>query len=156
MKIQIVAIGNKMPAWVQQGYQQYAARLTGEVKLELCEVAACKRGKNADINKILADEGKRMLEKIPPRVPIICLDVIGKQLDTPALAAKLQSWQAQGSDVALLIGGPEGLAPSVRERAMDGISLSKLTLPHPLVRVVLAEALYRAYSLSIGHPYHRE
>lgn len=152
----VVAVGSKMPAWVNSAFDEYAKRFGGEMRLQLLEVPACKRGKNADIPRILADEGKRILEKIPPRAHIVTLDVIGTALDTLQFAQKLQHWRAVYGEVAFVIGGAEGLAEVVNARAKERISLSKLTMAHPLVRVVLAEALYRAYTLTIGHPYHRE
>lgn len=145
-----------MPAWVSEGYTDYARRLPSECALRLVEIAPGKRGKNADLVRIQRDEGERMLAAIPKGAQVVALEVGGRAWDTPQLAHQLDRWLGEGRDVALLVGGPEGLAPVCRERAELCWSLSPLTLPHPLVRVVLAEQLYRAWSLLQGHPYHRE
>ena len=156
MHIHLIAIGQRMDAWINQGFQEFAKRMPPECNLQLKEIAAGKRGKNADIPRILQQEGERMLAAIPAGARVIALDVEGKQWSTPQLAQQLEHWLPSGQDVALLVGGPEGLAPQCLERAQQRWSLSALTLPHPLVRVVLAEQLYRAWSLHKGHPYHRE
>lgn len=152
----LLAVGNRMPAWVSEGYTDYARRLPPECALRLVEIAPGKRGKNADLARIQRDEGERMLAAIPKGAQVVALEVGGRAWDTPQLARQLDRWLGEGRDVALLVGGPEGLAPVCRERAELCWSLSPLTLPHPLVRVVLAEQLYRAWSLLQGHPYHRE
>ncbi len=156
MRIQLIAVGTKMPAWVEQGYQEYARRFPSEMPLQLIEIPAGKRGKNADIKRILHKEGELTLAAIPKGNRIVCLEVLGKPWDTPQLAKQMQDWQQDGRDVSLLIGGPEGLAPECVAAAHQKWSLSALTLPHPLVRIVVAESLYRAHSLNINHPYHRE
>lgn len=156
MRIYLIAIGQRMDTWVNQGYQEFAKRLPQECSLQLKEIPAGKRGKNADIARILQQEGERMLAAIPAGAHVIALDVEGKPWSTPQLAQQLQQWLQSGQDVALLVGGPEGLASQCYERAQQRWSLSALTLPHPLVRVVLAEQLYRAWTLTKGHPYHRE
>ena len=156
MHIYLIAIGQRMDAWVNQGYQEFAKRLPPECSLHLKEIPAGKRSKNADIARILQQEGERMLAAIPAGTRVIALDVEGKPWSTPQLAQQLQQWLQSGQDVALLVGGPEGLAPQCYERAQQRWSLSALTLPHPLVRVVLAEQLYRAWTLIKGHPYHRD
>ncbi len=156
MQIQLISVGNKMPRWVEQGYNEYAKRLPRECELILKEIPAGKRGKNADTNRIIRDEGVKMLAAIPDRAHIVTLDVIGKTWSTPDLSANLKNWLENGQPVALLVGGPEGLADSVKQKARQSWSLSKLTFPHPLVRVIVAEQLYRAWSLLNNHPYHRE
>lgn len=156
MRINLVAVGTKLPNWVQAGYEEYAKRLTGDCRLQLIEIEAGKRGKNADIARILQNEGERMLAAIPIHSCIIALDVQGQLWNTPQLSQQLQKWQFMGRDISLLIGGPEGLAPACSAKAELKWSLSPLTFPHPLVRVVVAEQLYRAWSLLRGHPYHRE
>jgi len=156
MKIQLIAVGTKMPDWVSTGFQTYQKRFPNECHLQLVEVAAGKRGKNADIARILKQEGDAMLAAVGKGDRIVSLDVRGKALDTPALAQRLSHWQMDGRDVSLLIGGPEGLAPACQEAAEERWSLSALTLPHPLVRILVAESLYRAWSLNNNHPYHRE
>ncbi len=155
MRIHLIAVGQRMPEWVGTGYHDFAARLPPECRLELVEIAAGKRGKNADVARITRDEGERMLAAVPKDARVIALDVGGRASSTEQLAAELQTWLQDGRDVALLIGGPEGLAPACRERAQQRWSLSPLTLPHMLVRIVVAEGLYRAWSVLQGHPYHR-
>lgn len=155
MQIHLLAVGNRMPAWVNTGYEEYARRLPHECRLNLVEIAPAKRGKHPDIERIKRDEGERLLVAIPRAARVIALEVDGRAWSTPQLAQLMRSWMAEGSDVALLVGGPEGLSPACRERADQHWSLSPLTLPHPLVRVLLAEQLYRAWSILSGHPYHR-
>jgi 23S rRNA (pseudouridine1915-N3)-methyltransferase len=155
MRIHLIAVGQKMPAWVEQGYGEYAQRMPAEARLELKEIAPGKRGKNADIPRILQDEGQRMQAAIPKNARIISLDVGGSRWSTEQLAERLQDWMASGQDLALLVGGPEGLSADCRALARESWSLSPLTFPHPLVRVILAEQLYRAWSVLRNHPYHR-
>lgn len=155
MKIRLISVGNKMPDWVTQAYQNYQKRLTGSVQLELIEIPLSKRGKNADIKRLMEKESQQMLAAIPPRYRVICLDVKGKALSTENLAQKLQNYEQQGDNIALLIGGPEGLSSNCLTRADERWSLSAMTLPHPMVRVILAEQIYRSWSLNMGHPYHR-
>ncbi len=144
-----------MPAWVTSGYEEYARRMPADCAIVLHEISAGKRSKNADVKRILEDEGKKVLEKIPKGAHVVALEVGGKNHTTEKLAGRLDDWRNQGGDVALLIGGPEGLSNACRQAANEQWSLSNLTLPHPVVRVVVAEALYRAYSVLINHPYHR-
>lgn len=144
-----------MPRWVQEGYGEYAKRLPSECALQLVEIAPGRRGKGADIQRALRDEGERMLAAIPKGCQVLALDVKGKSWSTEQLSSKLSEWMGDGRDLALLVGGPEGLADACRQRADGGWSLSALTMPHPLVRVVVAEQLYRAWSLLRNHPYHR-
>ena len=155
MQIHLIAVGNRMPDWVEAAYREYAKRLPRECALKLVEIAPGKRGRNADVARILRDEGERMLAALPRDCRVIALEVGGESWSTPQLAARLTEWMAGGRDVALLVGGPEGMDDACRARADQLWSLSTLTLPHPLVRVVLAEQFYRAWSLSVGHPYHR-
>ncbi|WBA09300.1 23S rRNA (pseudouridine(1915)-N(3))-methyltransferase RlmH [Salinivibrio kushneri] len=156
MKIQLIAVGNKMPKWVEQGFEEYQRRFPKDMPLELIEVPAGKRGKNADIARILQKEGEAMLAAVSRGSRIVTLDIPGKPWDTPQLANQLEKWKLDGRDVAILIGGPEGLAPQCKAAAEQSWSLSPLTLPHPLVRIIMAESLYRAWSLTTNHPYHRE
>ncbi len=144
-----------MPGWVQQGYDEYARRMPKECELILKEVMPGKRGKNSDIARIVRDEGQRMIAAVPARTHIVTLDIPGKSWTTPELSNAMQRWLENGKNVALMVGGPEGLSDSVRELASESWSLSKLTFPHPLVRIVVAEQLYRAWSLMNNHPYHR-
>ncbi|MGL4205008.1 MAG: 23S rRNA (pseudouridine(1915)-N(3))-methyltransferase RlmH [Aeromonadaceae bacterium] len=156
MKIQLFAVGTKMPDWVTTGFNEYQRRFPKDLPLELVEIPAGKRGKNADIARILQKEGEQTLAAIPKGARIVTLDIPGKPWTTEQLASQLEAWKLDGRDVALLIGGPEGLAPECKALAEQSWSLSPLTLPHPLVRVVVAESLYRAWSITTNHPYHRE
>ncbi|GAA5524768.1 ribosomal RNA large subunit methyltransferase H [Microbulbifer aestuariivivens] len=158
MKIRILAAGGRMPAWVQEGYSEYAKRLPREISLEMVEIPLGQRGqKNAAalVEKARQKEGEAMLAALHPRDHVVALDVQGKPWSTHQLSQQLEGWQMQGDNVVLLIGGPDGLAPDCLARARQRWSLSPLTLPHPLVRVVLAEQLYRAWTLLAGHPYHK-
>jgi len=155
MRIRLIAVGTKMPGWVNDGFEEYRKRLNQDVTLELVEIPAGKRGKNADVDRITDKEGEQMLAAIHPSDYVITLDVPGQRLSTEKLAGRLEKLLQQGNHVALLIGGPEGLAPQCRSKAQESWSLSDLTLPHPLVRVLIAEQLYRAWSILKGHPYHR-
>lgn len=155
MRIQLVAVGNRMPDWVSAGYDEYAKRLPRECELILKEIAPAKRGKNADIARITEDEGTRMLAALDRDSQVVALDLGGKAWSTPELAQNLDRWLAGGRDVALLVGGPDGLAPACRQRANQIWSLSNLTFPHPVVRIIVAEQIYRAWSILQNHPYHR-
>jgi 23S rRNA (pseudouridine1915-N3)-methyltransferase len=155
VRIHIVAVGTRMPGWVQAGYEDYAKRLPAQARLHLIEVPAMKRGKNADIVRLLRDEGERVRAATPAGCKVIALERTGRARSTEDLADAMRAWQRDGRDVALLIGGPEGLDPTCLSAADQLWSLSALTLPHPLVRVVLAEQLYRAWSLLHNLPYHR-
>jgi 23S rRNA (pseudouridine1915-N3)-methyltransferase len=155
MQIRLLAVGDRMPAWVKQGYEEYAKRMPRECRLSLHEIAPVKRGRNADLERICSDEGERLLASISRGQHVVALEIGGKAWSTEALSRELTGWLNQGRDVALLIGGPEGLSRACRERADQLWSLSPLTLPHPLVRIVVAEQIYRAWSLIHHHPYHR-
>ncbi|NTS78416.1 23S rRNA (pseudouridine(1915)-N(3))-methyltransferase RlmH [Catenovulum sp. SM1970] len=156
MKIQLIAVGTKMPAWVTQGFNEYQRRFPRDCALELIEIPAGKRGKNADIARILAKEGEQTLAAIGKGNRVVTLEVTGKPWSTPELAKQLDVWQHDGRDISLLIGGPEGLAPECIALSEQKWSLSNLTLPHPMVRILVAESLYRAWSVNQNHPYHRE
>jgi len=155
MNIHLIAVGEKMPRWVQDGYSEYAKRLPTECALRLIEVPAGKRGKNADIARLIRDESERMLAAIPKGAAVLALEVGGRSWSTEQLAQNLDDWMGSGRDLALLVGGPDGLSLAARKAADQLWSLSPLTLPHPLVRVVLAEQIYRAWSILRNHPYHR-
>lgn len=144
-----------MPGWVESGYQEYAKRLPPECALHLVEIEPGHRGKGANVEIARREEGGRLLAALPKGVQVIALDERGRAWSTAELSRQLAAWLAEGRDLALLVGGPEGLDPTCRERADRLWSLSPLTFPHPLVRVILAEQLYRAWSLLTGHPYHR-
>jgi 23S rRNA (pseudouridine1915-N3)-methyltransferase len=155
MRISLIAVGTRMPDWVEQGYQEYARRLPADYSLQLVEINAGKRGKGADIARITQQEGEKMLAAIPKGARVVALDVLGRGWSTEQLAQAMDDWRHDGRDVALLVGGPEGLAPACLAQAEQRWSLSPLTLPHPLVRIVVAEQLYRAWSILHNHPYHR-
>ena len=143
-----------MPSWVSTGVDEFIRRFPSDMPVSFTEIPAGKRGKNADIKRILEKEGEQMLAAIPKGNRIVTLEVTGKPWDTPTLAKQLDNWKMDGRDVSLLIGGPEGLT---RMYCCVGTkwSLSALTLPHPLVRIILTESLYRAWSVTQNHPYHR-
>lgn len=155
MRVQVIAVGTKMPAWVEQGCQEYIKRLPRDIQLEWQEINLGKRGKNLKPEKAIQAESDAMLAKIPERSTVVALDQRGKDWTTEQLASELSNWQMQGQPVSLLIGGPDGLSEACKARAEKMWSLSRLTLPHPLVRVLLAEQIYRAWSINQGHPYHR-
>jgi 23S rRNA (pseudouridine1915-N3)-methyltransferase len=155
MQIHLISIGNRMPLWVQQGYQDYAKRMPRECELVLKEIAPGSRGKNSDIARIVRDEGERMLQAMPPGTHPVALDLDGKSWSTAELAEALKRWLESGRNIALLVGGPEGLSEAARRSARESWSLSRLTFPHPLVRIIVAEQIYRAWSLLHHHPYHR-
>lgn len=159
MKIHLLAIGSKMPKWVEQGYREYADRLPRECRIELHELPLANRGKDsskADIPRAMEDEASRLLARIPNGARIVALDERGKPWSTRELSGQLDDWMMDGRDVALLIGGPDGLAPSIKAKVDQQWSLSNLVLPHPLVRIVVAEQIYRAWSILRNHPYHRD
>lgn len=155
MKIHLLAIGARMPDWVKAGYTEYAERLPRECALNLLEIPAGKRSQNADVARIVRYEGERLLTAAPAGSRIVALDERGQPWSTAELAEQLAGWLQDGRETSLLIGGPDGLDPACRTRADQMWSLSRLTLPHPLVRVVVAEQIYRAWSLLHHHPYHR-
>lgn len=155
MRLRLVAAGTRMPGWVTEAFQDYAGRMPRECRLELKEVALGRRTRGADVARAMAEEGERLLAASEGCVRI-CLDVRGASVDTPGLAGRLANWLQDGQDVALLVGGPDGLSGACLAAARWRWSLSPLTLPHGLVRVLLAEQLYRAWTVLSGHPYHRE
>lgn len=154
MRIRVFAIGTRMPNWVKEGFQEYARRLPRECVLELVEVSVARRGRKSPALTVRRSEGERLLA-LAQGAYIVALDQGGQQTDTPGLAGWLQDWMGSGRDVALLIGGADGLAPECIRASHSQWSLSRLTLPHMLVRVVVAEQLYRAWTVLSGHPYHR-
>lgn len=155
MRIHLIAAGTRMPSWVTDGYEDYAGRMPPECRLVLKEIALGASRSGGDARKAMQEEGSAMLAALPAGAGVTALDVRGKFLDTEALAKLLNRWLQEGRDQALLIGGPDGLAPECLAKAGSKLSLSALTLPHALVRVVVAEQLYRAWSILKNHPYHR-
>jgi 23S rRNA (pseudouridine1915-N3)-methyltransferase len=154
MRMRLLAAGTRMPGWVEAGFNDYAARLRGDYSLELTEIPLGERA-GGDVRRAVAAEGKRMLAAAGDRCHLVALQVGGKSLTTEQLARALETWAREGLSPVFCIGGPDGLAPEVDARAQLRWSLSALTLPHGLARVVVAEALYRAVSLIKGLPYHR-
>jgi 23S rRNA (pseudouridine1915-N3)-methyltransferase len=154
MRLLLVAAGTRLPAWVNAGYEEYAGRFTSDYRLELKEIALGQRS-GGDTQQAIAKEGDRMLAAIPASAYVVALQVTGKALSSEELARFLETRAQEGRDVAFCIGGPDGLAPAVDARAQLRWSLSALTLPHAIARVVVAEGLYRAVSILKRHPYHR-
>ena len=156
MKLKILAVGQKMPGWVAAGYQEYAKRMPRECSIEIIEISPAKRTKQSQLNKVKETEGKKILSLIKENDYVVALEVKGKAWSTADLAKKLSAWQGINPYIIFLIGGPDGLSADCLNRANEQWCLSPLTFPHPLVRVILAEQLYRGWSLMNNHPYHRE
>lgn len=156
MKLLVTAVGTRMPAWVTAGFEEFAKRMPREFPLHLVEIKAESRAMGKTVEAMMAAEAGRIEAALPPRCRRVILDERGENLTTQALAQRLETWMASGEDVALIIGGPDGLAPGIKASAVESLRLSSLTLPHALVRPLLAEALYRAWSVLKNHPYHRE
>jgi len=155
MHIRLIAVGNKMPQWVEAGWQAYSKRLPKEFALDLFEIPLLTRTKSADVKRLMQQEGANMLSKVQATDKVITLEVTGKAWSTEQLAEKMGDWQLAGQNINLMVGGPEGLAPEVISRSDEKWSLSALTLPHPLVRILVVEQLYRAWTILAGHPYHK-
>ncbi|HEU0188478.1 MAG TPA: 23S rRNA (pseudouridine(1915)-N(3))-methyltransferase RlmH [Gallionella sp.] len=156
MKLMIVSVGHKMPDWITAGFNEYAKRMPRELKIELVEVKPEPRTSGKTTAQIMEAEAQRILAALPQNCLRIALDEHGAQPTTKQFAAQMQGWMREGRDVAFIIGGADGLHESVKQDAQQMLALSALTLPHAFVRVLLAEQLYRAYSLMHNHPYHRE
>src|SRR5690606_18561961 len=155
MRIRIIAVGTKMPDWVEQGYADYAKRLPRDCAVEMVELSLAPRSKNSDIARAMEKEGEAMRVAIGKGDTVIALDVLRKPWRTEQIAEQLAAWRMSGTNYSLLIGGPDGLAPVCLALAKVKWSLSPLTLPHPLVRIVLIEQLYRAWTILQNHPYHK-
>lgn len=155
MKARLIAIGERAPTWVAQGFSEYQKRLSHWLPLDLVEVEPGLRGKHRDAARAMQEEGARVLAVLPKQAHIVALDGRGNAHTSEQLAQRLERWRGLGRDIAFLIGGPEGHAPEVLARADETWSLGPLTLPHMLVRLVVAEQLYRAAALLANHPYHR-
>ena len=156
MHIRLLAVGDRQPAWVDDAFATYVGRLPREWKFRLDVIPTVRRQKNDKSLKAKQTEGDLILDRLQQGEQLVLLDERGRQLDSKGLATRLTNWQSDGRDLCLVIGGPDGVPDSVRQRADFTWSLSQLTLPHGLARVLLAEQLYRAHSLQTGHPYHRE
>ncbi|MDH3355232.1 MAG: 23S rRNA (pseudouridine(1915)-N(3))-methyltransferase RlmH [Chromatiales bacterium] len=155
MQIHLIAVGTKMPKWIDEGFTEYVRRMPSECSIKLHEIALPKRGKSSSAEKLREQEGKKMASLLPKSVRQVALEVNGSNWSTERLAERLKFWMESGQDIALLVGGPDGIEPTLSAHSDEKWSLSPLTLPHPLVRVVVAEQLYRAWTILKGHPYHR-
>lgn len=156
MRLMVVAVGQRVPTWAQTAWDDYAKRFPPELKLQLKAIKTEPRAGGKTAAQLMAAERQRIEAAIPKGTHTVALDERGTALTTQALASRLGDWQGLGGDVALVIGGPDGLDPELRRSAHERIRLSDLTLPHAMVRVLLVEQLYRAWSVNAGHPYHRE
>ncbi|MDX1492018.1 MAG: 23S rRNA (pseudouridine(1915)-N(3))-methyltransferase RlmH [Pseudohongiellaceae bacterium] len=155
MKISLICVGTKMPAWVEAGVAEYSKRLPADFALHFIEVPLGKRGKSGDVKSALKKETQAVLAKVKDADHVVALEVTGRSLSTEKLASRFDAIRMEGKNMVLLVGGPDGLGQECRDRANEQWSLSALTLPHPLVRIVLAEQVYRAWSILHAHPYHR-
>lgn len=156
MRVSVVCVGHKMPAWIQAGFGEYAKRLPPEIRLEVVELKPEEKTSGKTVEKARALEGERILAAIPDGATVYALDEKGRPVTTQGLSVLLAGWMRDATHPAFVIGGADGLSEAVRNRADKLVSLSALTLPHGLVRVLLAEQLYRAWTILAGHPYHRE
>ncbi len=155
MQIHLLAIGKKMPDWISTGFKEYTSRLKSTMPLFLTEIATTRKSNSQDSKTVMREEGEKLLAAIPDNAWVVALDEHGKQWSSKELAAQVEKWANHSSQVALMIGGADGLDKTCLERADQTWSLSPMTLPHAMVRVVVAEQLYRAWSLNNNHPYHR-
>ncbi len=156
MRVRVLAVGTRMPGWVRSACEDYLARLKGAFPVTLTEIEPAARSAAADPARASAEEGKRLLAALKPREFAAVLDERGSEFSTRELAQWLKGRMQEGSDLAFLIGGADGFAPEVLQRANLKVSLSRLTLPHAMVRVLLTEQIYRAHSILVNHPYHRD
>jgi len=156
MKVYLIAVGKKMPEWVNTGYTEFCKRMPPELQINLIEITPSVRNKSTPIEKNIKEEGERIQSAIPANSRLIILDEKGKTFSSIDLSRKMEGWLPMGQDIALVIGGADGIDPEIKQQADEKWSLSSFTLPHALVRVVVTEQLYRAWSILQGHPYHRE
>lgn len=155
MHIRLLAVGDRQPAWVDEAWGVYVTRLPREWKFRLDVIATPRRNKNDKSRRAVGAEGEQLLGKLSAAEQVVLLDERGRELSSKELAEKLDGWQADGRDLCFIIGGPDGVSEACRQRADFTWSLSRLTLPHGLARVLFAEQMYRACTLRTGHPYHR-
>ena len=155
LKFTLIALGNKMPEWVTQASQEFIKRLSDSIQIQLIEIPIHSRGKSSDLIRILEKEQRLIKAAIPPQVYLIALDRLGKQFSSEQLSAKLAQLQHISSHLCCIIGGPEGIAPELLELCNERWSLSSLTMPHTIARIVLLETLYRSWSILQNHPYHK-
>ena len=152
--MRVLTVGTRMPDWVSRGVDEYAKRMPRDLPVEWCVIPASKRSRDTAESRML-DEYQAIDRRLKDQETIVVLDIDGKVLSTEAIAESIEAWQDLGTKVAFVIGGPDGIHPQLKARAAAKWSLGRITLPHPLVRVILAEQLYRAWSINAGHPYHR-
>ncbi|RVU84789.1 23S rRNA (pseudouridine(1915)-N(3))-methyltransferase RlmH [Leucothrix sargassi] len=155
MQIHLIAVGNKMPDWVKKGYEEYASRMPPHCRIVLKEIVPEKAGKNVNAETLQIKEAEKIRQALPPKCRIVALDGLGKIWSTEKLSERMEDWMMGGSDVALIIGGADGLTRDFIKQVDEHWSLSNLTFPHPMVRVIVAEQLYRAWTITENHPYHR-
>jgi len=155
MKINLVTVGGRMPSWVDEGVAEYTKRLPPEFALSVTDVPLGKRGKGLDVEQAIRKEADALLARVRPQDHVIALEVTGQRLSTEALAQRLDAIRMEGRNIVMFVGGPDGLGQGVLQRADEKWSLSALTLPHPLVRILVAEQIYRAWTVLNAHPYHR-
>ena len=155
MRIKLISVGSKMPGWVEEGYKEYSRRLGQDIRLELVEIPLNRRSKGADVKRLQEKEASQMLAAVGQGDLVVTMEIKGKAWSTEQLADKMGDWLHSGRNVSLLVGGPEGLHPGCMAQADLRWSLSPLTLPHPMVRVIVAEQVYRAWSILQNHPYHK-
>jgi len=156
MHIRLIAVGDRQPSWVDEAFSTYSGRLPREWKFRLDSITTARRSKNDKSNAAKEEEGAQVLARIEAAEQVVLLDERGKQYRSADLAVQLGNWQSDGRDLCFVIGGPDGVSAACKARADSIWSLSNLTLPHGLARVLFAEQMYRAWSLQVGHPYHRE
>lgn len=156
MKLLVVAVGTRMPNWVDAAWKDYAKRMPADCALDIREIKPEPRTSGKTPAQMMQAEARRIEAALPPHAHVVALDEHGSDLTTRQLAGSLQDWRLLGQDIALLVGGPDGLDADLKRRCSQRLRLSSLTLPHPMVRVLLAEQLYRAWTITAGHPYHRE
>lgn len=155
MQITVIAVGHKMPSWIENGFKEYAKRMPSEWRFSIKELKPVERNDSRSAESVMKAEAVRIRAAIPKNAKLIVLDEHGKDLTTMALADSIKRWQQDGRDIAIIIGGADGLDPTLKKQAEQSIRLSSLTLPHGMVRVLLAEQLYRAHTILQNHPYHR-
>lgn len=156
MQLLVAAIGQRMPGWVNEAWNEYARRFPRNLTLDLKELPMTRRGRNANPVQMKESDSAALMSGVPDGYRVVALDERGKDWSTRELAQRLERWMLEERGVCFLVGGPDGLSRACRQSAQDSWSLSRLTLPHPMVRVILAEQLYRAWTISRNHPYHRE
>ncbi|NOL50155.1 23S rRNA (pseudouridine(1915)-N(3))-methyltransferase RlmH [Pelistega europaea] len=155
MKLYVIAVGNRMPKWVETAWEDYAKRMPADCAIELKEIKPEPRSNGKTPEQMMLAEAKRIEAALPTNAIRVVLDEHGKDITTVQLAKYIEQWKFSGQDVAIIIGGPDGLDASIKNSGNTKLRLSSLTLPHPMVRVLLAEQLYRAWSITVNHPYHR-